>query len=118
MRPLKSSRQSLKSSTAPSTIQGAAFTEDKKTMTTIREKDFSVALINTFYVKPDQAETLVQLLIKATDEVMRHYHQPYKSRGSLAANPKLLAKHRRGCMPDKALTTSAERTLDQPIILR
>ena len=49
-------------------------------MTTIREDDFSVALINTFYVKPEKADELVQLLTKATDEVMRH--QP----GFISAN--------------------------------
>jgi quinol monooxygenase YgiN len=49
-------------------------------MTTIREDDFSVALINTFYVKPEKAEELVQLLTKATDDVMRH--QP----GFISAN--------------------------------
>jgi quinol monooxygenase YgiN len=49
-------------------------------MTTIREDDFSVALINTFYVKPEKADELVKLLTKATDEVMRH--QP----GFISAN--------------------------------
>jgi quinol monooxygenase YgiN len=49
-------------------------------MTTIREDDFSVALINTFYVKPEKADELVQILTKATDEVMRH--QP----GFISAN--------------------------------
>ena len=49
-------------------------------MTTIREDDVSVALINTFFVKPENAEELVELLTKATDEVMRH--QP----GFISAN--------------------------------
>lgn len=49
-------------------------------MTTVRENDFSVVLINTFYVKPGQDEELLQVLIKATDEVMRH--QP----GFISAN--------------------------------
>jgi quinol monooxygenase YgiN len=49
-------------------------------MSTIREDDFSVALINTFYVKPDKADELVAMLTKATDEVMRR--QP----GFISAN--------------------------------
>jgi quinol monooxygenase YgiN len=49
-------------------------------MTTIREDDFSIALINTFYVNPEKAEDLVEMLTKATDEVMRH--QP----GFISAN--------------------------------
>jgi quinol monooxygenase YgiN len=49
-------------------------------MTTLRENDFSVALINTFFVKPGKAEELLQVLITATDEVMRH--QP----GFISAN--------------------------------
>ena len=49
-------------------------------MTTIREDDFSVALINTFFLKPEKEEELVEVLTKATDEVMRH--QP----GFISAN--------------------------------
>jgi hypothetical protein len=29
-------------------------------------------LINTFFVKPDKAEELVKLLVRATAEIMRH----------------------------------------------
>jgi quinol monooxygenase YgiN len=49
-------------------------------MTTIRERDFFVALINTFYVKPEKADELLAVLIKATDDVVRH--QP----GFISAN--------------------------------
>ena len=49
-------------------------------MTTVRENDFSVVLINTFFVKPGKTDELLQVLIKATDDVMRH--QP----GFISAN--------------------------------
>jgi quinol monooxygenase YgiN len=49
-------------------------------MTTLRENDFSVVLIDTFFVKPGKTDELLQVLIKATDDVMRH--QP----GFISAN--------------------------------
>lgn len=47
---------------------------------TIRANDSSIALINTFFVAPERADELMQLLIEATDTAMRH--QP----GFISAN--------------------------------
>src|SRR5580658_3375507 len=41
-------------------------------MTAIRSNNSSIVLINTFYVSPDRSDELLQLLIEATNEVMRH----------------------------------------------
>ncbi len=41
-------------------------------MTTISTKQSCVTLINTFVVSPDRADTLVDLLVRATEETMRH----------------------------------------------
>ncbi len=49
-------------------------------MSTIRSGGSHITLINTFEVQPDRADELLQLLIKATDEVM--CHQP----GFVSAN--------------------------------
>jgi quinol monooxygenase YgiN len=49
-------------------------------MATIHSGDSSVVLINTFFVAPDRADELMQVLIEATDTAMRH--QP----GFISAN--------------------------------
>ncbi len=49
-------------------------------MSNIAANTGSITLINTFYVTPEKADQLLQLLITATDEVMRQ--QP----GFLSAN--------------------------------
>lgn len=49
-------------------------------MTTIHSGDSSIVLINTFFVAPDRADELMQVLIESTDTAMRH--QP----GFISAN--------------------------------
>jgi quinol monooxygenase YgiN len=49
-------------------------------MTTIRSNDSSIVLINTFFVAPDRADELLQLLVETTDTAMRY--QP----GFISAN--------------------------------
>ncbi len=49
-------------------------------MSTIRSNSSYITLINTFEVQPDRADELLRLLVKATDDVMRH--QP----GFISAN--------------------------------
>ena len=56
-------------------------------MTTIREDDFSVALINTFYVKPEKADELIKLLTKATDEVDAPPARTYSADGPTKLRP-------------------------------
>ncbi|MEJ7729936.1 MAG: antibiotic biosynthesis monooxygenase family protein [Polyangiaceae bacterium] len=41
-------------------------------MATIRKGTVPVTLINTFTVRPENADRLVELLVEATDSVMRH----------------------------------------------
>jgi hypothetical protein len=41
-------------------------------MATIRSDDSSIVLINTFFVAPDRADELMQLLIEATETAMRY----------------------------------------------
>jgi quinol monooxygenase YgiN len=41
-------------------------------LATVRANDSSVVLINTFYVSTERSDEVLQLLIEATDTVMRH----------------------------------------------
>jgi len=45
-------------------------------MATIRSDDSSIVLINTFFVAPERADELMQLLIEATETAMRHQPRP------------------------------------------
>lgn len=41
-------------------------------MTTIATNTQRLTLINTFHVQPERADELIELLVRATDETMRH----------------------------------------------
>ena len=76
-------------------------------MATIRSNDSSVVLINTFFVAPERADELMQLLIEATETAMRHQPRPDREK-----NEGRIVK--RG--PKTAVQTRPEESCD--VILR
>jgi hypothetical protein len=53
-------------------------------MATIGSNDSSIVLINTFWVSPERADELMQLLVEATGAAMRHQPGFVDDRAKLA----------------------------------
>ena len=46
--------------------------QDSRTMTTISDTNNLATLVNIFYVEPENQQKLVDVLVKATETVMKH----------------------------------------------